>query len=87
MLRLALRAEALHSFIHMSQQSYEGFFILMSFSGNWVLPMHMVNSMIDAALLCPFGKCPVSMLEIDGLLCAQQFHGREAEYATEEMHK
>lgn len=50
--RLALRADAVHSFT-LSQLSYESFFILMSFSGNWVFQMHTVNSLIDAALRVP----------------------------------
>lgn len=55
--RLAPLAEAVHSFT-LSQQSYESFFILMSFSGNWVFQMHMVNSLIDAALRVPLVNAP-----------------------------
>lgn len=57
MLWFALLAEAVRSFT-LSQQSYESFFILMSFSGNWVFLMHMVNSLIDAALGVPLVNAP-----------------------------
>lgn len=50
-------ADAVHSFT-LSQQSYESFFILMSFSGNWVFPMRMAKSLIDAALLVPLVNVP-----------------------------
>lgn len=57
MLLLAPLAGAVHSFTP-SQRSYESFFILMSFSGNWVFQMHMVNSLIDAALRVPLVNAP-----------------------------
>lgn len=57
MLLLTVQAEAVHSFT-LSQQSYESFFILMSFSGNWIFPMHVVSSLIDAALCVPSVNVP-----------------------------